>query len=75
MKNLFKIWKEKNTQKRVPIAYLCYKSRNEEIDDEIVTNLEKIGFEGDQVIFFYFLNGEWKMFMSRFQRMKWIRNI
>ena len=42
---------EKNKEKRLPTAFLCYKSRNEKIDEEIVVNLEGIGFEGTQVMF------------------------
>lgn len=49
--NIYEILKEKNTKgKMLPELLLCYKSRNEEIDDEIVKYLEKMRFEGTQVI-------------------------
>ena len=64
--NIYELLKEKSTKnKRLPEFLLCYKSRNEEIDDEIVSYLEKMGFEGSQVIYsiykvkkmyFFFLN-------------------
>ena len=50
--NIYELLKEKTTaKKRLPELLLCYKSRNEEIDDEIVSYLEKMGFEGSQVIY------------------------
>jgi len=35
----------------LPDLLLCYKSRNEEIDEDIVKYLEEVGFEGNQVTF------------------------
>lgn len=40
-------------EKGLPTVFLCFKSRNEDIDNDIVDYLEKIGFEGNQVKFLF----------------------
>jgi hypothetical protein len=44
---------EKMKEKGLPTVFLCFKSRNEDIDNDIVDYLEKIGFEGNQVKFLF----------------------
>eukprot|EP01016_Furgasonia_blochmanni_P005107 TRINITY_DN11983_c0_g1_i2.p1 TRINITY_DN11983_c0_g1~~TRINITY_DN11983_c0_g1_i2.p1 ORF type:complete len:217 (+),score=23.16 TRINITY_DN11983_c0_g1_i2:284-934(+) len=42
-------FRDEDTRRGLPTSLLCYKSRHEEIDDEIVETLETLGFIGTQI--------------------------
>jgi len=39
--------KDVKNSEELPVTYLCYKSRHEEIDEKIVSTFEELGFTGE----------------------------
>ena len=73
MRNIYEILKEKNNGKKFPTTLLCYKSRNDEIDEGIITYLEGVGFDCRQVLYTT-VNNFYKKYI-RLKRKKCMKNI